>query len=95
VLIELTPDQSEQLKSVSGLAVAHDPGSDHRYILIREEDYSRLVQGDEGDSAGELLEDLDPEILAAIEEGWAQSERGEGTPIEEVREMFRLKYGIK
>jgi antitoxin ParD1/3/4 len=41
----------------------------------------------------ELGEDeLDEEELAAIEEGLAQADRGEGRPWEEVREELRAKY---
>jgi predicted transcriptional regulator len=38
------------------------------------------------------LADLSPEDRAAIEEGWAQAERGETIPHEEVVAEFKLKY---
>lgn len=37
-------------------------------------------------------EDLDNDTLAAIDEGLAQANRGEGRPWEEVREELRAKY---
>ena len=40
-------------------------------------------------------EDLDDSTLAAIEEGLAQSNRGEGRPWEEVRGELRTRYGVK
>jgi putative addiction module CopG family antidote len=36
--------------------------------------------------------ELDDEELAAIEEGLAQADRGEGRPWEQVREELRAKY---
>lgn len=89
--IELTPEQSEQVKQATEvLPTVHDPASNRRFVLLPEEVYEQLQNGVEGES----LEDLDPETLAAIEEGWAQSEREEGIPIEQVREEFRRKCGI-
>ena len=41
---------------------------------------------------GEWIEDLDPETQAAIEEGLAQADRGEGRPWEEVREEIRARF---
>jgi Arc/MetJ-type ribon-helix-helix transcriptional regulator len=41
---------------------------------------------------GEFIEDLDPETQAAIEEGLAQAERGEGRPWPEVREELRARF---
>jgi predicted transcriptional regulator len=41
---------------------------------------------------GEDFEDLDPETQAAIEEGLAQADRGEGRPWEEVREELRARF---
>jgi predicted transcriptional regulator len=41
---------------------------------------------------GEDFEDLDPETRAAIEEGLAQADRGEGRPWEEVREELRTRF---
>ena len=40
-------------------------------------------------------EDLDDETLAAIEEGLAQANRGEGRPWEELREELRAKYLVE
>ena len=40
-------------------------------------------------------EELDEDDLAAIEEGLAQANRGEGRPWEEVRAELRAKYGGK
>lgn len=37
-------------------------------------------------------EDLDPETRAAIEEGEAQFQRGEGRPWDEVREEIRARF---
>jgi Arc/MetJ-type ribon-helix-helix transcriptional regulator len=39
-----------------------------------------------------MEEEVDEETLAAIEEGDAQLDRGEGRPWEEVREELRAKY---
>lgn len=39
-----------------------------------------------------FIEDLDPETQAAIEEGLAQAERGEGRPWEDVREEIRARF---
>jgi predicted transcriptional regulator len=41
---------------------------------------------------GEDFEDLDSETRAAIEEGLAQADRGEGRPWEEVREELRARF---
>lgn len=41
---------------------------------------------------GEHFEDLDSETQAAIEEGLAQADRGEGQPWEEVREELRTRF---
>jgi predicted transcriptional regulator len=41
---------------------------------------------------GEDFEDLDSEAQAAIEEGLAQADRGEGRPWEEVREELRTRF---
>jgi predicted transcriptional regulator len=41
---------------------------------------------------GEDFEDLDPETQAAIQEGMAQDERGEGRPWEQVREELRTRF---
>ncbi len=38
---------------------------------------------------------LDPETQAAIEEGLAQADRGEGRPWEEVREELRTRFTKK
>ena len=40
---------------------------------------------------GEDVQDLDSETQAAIAEGLAQSERGEGRPWEEVREELKAR----
>jgi len=40
----------------------------------------------------EFLEDLDDETQAAIQEGLAQADRGEGRPWEEVREEIRARF---
>ena len=40
-------------------------------------------------------EELDDETLAAIEEGLAQADRGEGRPWEQVRQELRERYGLK
>ena len=45
-----------------------------------------------GQVRGVDFEDLDPETRAAIEEGLAQADRGEGRPLEEVREEFRARF---
>ena len=39
-----------------------------------------------------MEEEVDDETLAAIDEGDAQLDRGEGRPWEEVREELRTKY---
>jgi Arc/MetJ-type ribon-helix-helix transcriptional regulator len=41
---------------------------------------------------GEYLEDLDPATQAAIAEGLAQADRGEGRPWEEVREELLIRF---
>jgi predicted transcriptional regulator len=41
---------------------------------------------------GEPLEELDPQTQAAIEEGLAQADRGEGQPWEEMREEIRARF---
>ena len=41
---------------------------------------------------GEEFEALDPETRAAIEEGIAQADRGEGRPWEDVREELRSRF---
>jgi predicted transcriptional regulator len=41
---------------------------------------------------GEDFQDLDAETRAAIEEGLAQADRGEGRPWEEVREELRARF---
>jgi predicted transcriptional regulator len=41
---------------------------------------------------GEDFEELDAETRAAIEEGLAQADRGEGRPWEEVREELRARF---
>lgn len=41
---------------------------------------------------GEDFENLDPDTRAAIEEGLAQADRGEGRPWEEVREELRARF---
>jgi predicted transcriptional regulator len=38
------------------------------------------------------VEDLDAETRAAVEEGLAQADRGEGRPWEEVREELRARF---
>lgn len=40
----------------------------------------------------EDFDSLDPETRAAIEEGLAQADRGEGRPWEEVREEIRARF---
>jgi predicted transcriptional regulator len=40
----------------------------------------------------EPFEDLDPQTQAAIEEGLAQAERGDGAAWEEVREQLRVRF---
>ena len=41
---------------------------------------------------GEDFEELDPETRAALEEGLAQADRGEGRPWEAVREEVRARF---
>jgi predicted transcriptional regulator len=41
---------------------------------------------------GEYIEDLDPATQAAIAEGLAQADRGEGRPWEQVREELRARF---
>lgn len=41
---------------------------------------------------GEDFEDLDPDTQAAIEEGLAQADRGEGRPWTDVREELRARF---
>lgn len=41
---------------------------------------------------GKDFEQLDPATRAAIEEGLAQAERGEGVPWEDVRESLRVRF---
>jgi hypothetical protein len=41
---------------------------------------------------GQDFEDLDPETLAAIEEGLVQADRGEGQPWDRVREELRARF---
>jgi hypothetical protein len=41
---------------------------------------------------GEDFQDLDPETRAAIEEGLAQAERGQGRPWPQVREELRARF---
>jgi len=40
-------------------------------------------------------DELDDDTLAAIEEGLAQANRGEGRPWEQVRQELRDKYHVK
>jgi predicted transcriptional regulator len=40
----------------------------------------------------EFIEDLDPETQAAIAEGLAQADRGEGRPWEEVRKEITARF---
>jgi len=41
---------------------------------------------------GDEIEDLDPATQAAIAEGLAQAERGEGRPWEQVRDELRARF---
>jgi predicted transcriptional regulator len=41
---------------------------------------------------GDFIDDLDPATQAAIAEGLAQSERGEGRPWEQVRQEIRARF---
>jgi predicted transcriptional regulator len=41
---------------------------------------------------GEDFEDLDPDTQAALKEGLAQADRGEGRPWDEVREELRKRF---
>jgi hypothetical protein len=41
---------------------------------------------------GEVIEDLDSELRAAIEEGLAQADRGEGRPWSEVRAELEARF---
>jgi Arc/MetJ-type ribon-helix-helix transcriptional regulator len=46
-----------------------------------------------GQVRGVDFEDLDAETRAAIEEGLAQADRGEGRPLDEVRAELRARFG--
>jgi hypothetical protein len=43
---------------------------------------------------GEFYEDLDAETRAAIEEGEAQYQRGEGRPVAELRQALAARFGL-
>lgn len=47
--IQLTPEQSEQLKQAGNPPAVRDPQSNRRYILLTEEMYIRLFEVDEHD----------------------------------------------
>ena len=56
---------------------------------------SRLRDDDDDDVQQNGDVELDDESLAAVEEGLAQANRGEGRPWEDVRAELRARYGLK
>ena len=62
----------------------------HGYASADEAVRTALERLNQEDS--EYIEDLDEETQVAIQEGLAQSERGEGRPWEQVREEIRARF---
>jgi len=59
---------------------------------VSPEDIVRLALEKLDQEEGPCFEDLDAETQAAIEEGLAQADRGEGRPWEEVKEQLRSRF---